>query len=119
MRKVCVICGKELNGRQIKYCSIKCLKKNKWIKRNSVRRERTKKFRLNYKKNKSCILCGWNKHTEILQFHHKEKSDKIKRSISHMLTWKQLKKEISKCVLLCPNCHFWLHYEDYQLRKLD
>jgi hypothetical protein len=70
-------------------------------------------FLRDYKKDKCCAFCGWSIHPEILQFHHTK--DKI-YDISHMPLSKQPSKrvydEIKKCVLLCPNCHFWHHYVD-------
>jgi hypothetical protein len=62
-----------------------------------------------------CDLCGWNKHTEILQFHHKNKSiKKFKFSTGHLgsHSWDSIEKEIKKCILICPNCHNWIHYKE-------
>ena len=69
-------------------------------------------FVLDYKKNKSCSNCGWNEHTEILQFHHTkgDKSFSVGSAIGNKKN-EIIKKEMDKCVLLCPNCHFLLHYK--------
>ena len=77
-------------------------------------RNKVKLYIKNYKKNKSCKECGYKEHTEILQFHHKNGGNKLK-NISSLIrmrvTINKLKEEINKCILLCPNCHFWLHCE--------
>lgn len=43
-----------------------------------------------------CEDCGWNKHLEVLEIHHKDRN--IKNNIRENL------------ILLCPNCHDWRHY---------
>jgi len=71
--------------------------------------QRNINYVLNYKKDKSCAFCGWNEHPEILTFHHTGESEK-KRGITYFIhggnSLETLNKEISKCILLCPNCHF-------------
>ena len=69
------------------------------------------KFLDNFKKNKSCVECGWNKHTEILHFHHRNPKEK-RKAIYQLKSILTLEKEIIKCVLLCPNCHFWKHFRE-------
>jgi transposase-like protein len=54
-----------------------------------------------------CAICGYARHPAALQFHHLDPATKsfglgvrgITRSIA------RLRKEASKCVLLCANCH--------------
>jgi len=60
---------------------------------------------LEYKGNK-CIICGYNKCTRALSFHHINKEIKL-FAISEAWTcsWEKLKTEVDKCVLLCANCH--------------
>jgi len=81
-------------------------------------------FLLIYKKGKKCVVCDWNKHPEILQFHHKDRTKKdftignIK--ITERTTPKNIelvKQEIDKCLLLCPNCHAILHLKERQKTK--
>jgi len=73
-------------------------------------RAKSLNFTEEYKKDKSCSCCGYSEHPEILQFHHlRDKSFCIAQSGNHPL--EMVKKEVKKCVLLCPNCHFLLHYK--------
>jgi len=55
-----------------------------------------------------CSVCGYNKSTVALSFHHRHPSEK-KFDISHngnmMKPWDELIEEVKKCQLLCLNCH--------------
>ena len=60
-----------------------------------------------------CIKCGYNKYPEVLEFHHRNPTEKD-FSISkkgHYRSWKRISEEIKKCDLLCANCHRELHAE--------
>lgn len=62
-----------------------------------------------------CKLCGYNKHPEILQFHHRDKeSKKFQLSTGNLgsYKWETILKEIAKCDLICPNCHSLTHYNE-------
>ena len=54
-----------------------------------------------------CLLCGYEKHSGALQFHHLDPSTKSfglgVRGITRSL--ERLREEAKKCVLLCANCH--------------
>jgi hypothetical protein len=53
-----------------------------------------------------CVICGYNKYRGALDLHHvfgRKKFSLGGTGYSH--SWKDIKKEISKCVLLCSNCH--------------
>lgn len=61
-----------------------------------------------------CKVCGYNKHIGSLQFHHVDettKADWMKAAGSGM--WgrnkEELSKELSKCTLVCANCHREIH----------
>jgi len=60
-----------------------------------------------------CIKCGYNKYTEVLEFHHRDpsKKDFNVSSKGHCRSWQRVKQEIEKCDLLCANCHRELHVE--------
>ncbi|HJT58857.1 MAG TPA: hypothetical protein VJ761_20275 [Ktedonobacteraceae bacterium] len=60
----------------------------------------------------SCIDCG-QRHPTTLQFHHRNSEDKvfnISDAVYKGFSLDRIKKEISKCIVLCANCHFKRHY---------
>lgn len=64
-------------------------------------------------KEKGCSFCGYKEHTEILNFHHiRDKKFTIADVISRNHSLKSIIAETEKCILLCPNCHYWLHYKE-------
>ena len=78
---------------------------------------RNREFIKEYKKDKKCEVCGYNKFPRILSFHHKNRVKKDKGVNFLMKSLKNLdviKKEIDKCILLCPNCHNELHLKEIE-----
>jgi len=60
-----------------------------------------------------CAKCGYKKYPEVLEFHHRDPSQKDFNVSKKGLTrsWERTKMEIEKCDLLCANCHRELHVE--------
>ena len=60
-----------------------------------------------------CSKCGYNKYPEVLEFHHKNPSQKDFNisSKGHSRSWSKVREEIAKCDLLCANCHREVHVE--------
>ncbi len=60
-----------------------------------------------------CFVCGYNKCSEALEFHHVNPSQKQKtassRGIDRKLSFKKMIPELDKCVLLCCRCHREVH----------
>lgn len=75
----------------------------------SLRRKRKKQNLLTIV-GTSCYICGYNRCTRALQFHHLNPKDK-NFEISQSLTKsdEKLFKEIEKTIVLCANCHAELH----------
>jgi len=72
-------------------------------------RRKTKQRAVEYKGGK-CCLCGYNKCNSSLTFHHTNpENKKHKISTSGSLSWKEVKRELEKCVLICSNCHGEVH----------
>lgn len=74
-------------------------------------RKRTKE-KLVFGFDSKCGVCGYNKTFEALDFHHlnpNEKEFNVGRMRANNTNWEKLVLEISKCVLLCRNCHAELH----------
>lgn len=88
-------------------------------KRKEYVRERyfkTKEFLIDLKKNSGgCFKCGWKKVPEVLEFHHFDREKKSFNLTGKNLSFMSRKKlmiEISKCKIICPNCHRILHMKD-------
>ena len=114
-RRNCEDCNAEIkSGVRKKYCD-ECSekRKKKHSYNSSIKRMiRNREFIKECKQDKQCEICGYNKYTEILDFHHKDKKEKIEGVSNLMKTLKNLetiKSEIEKCMVLCPNCHRELH----------
>lgn len=64
-----------------------------------------------------CACCGYSKHVSVLAFHHlnpKKKEERIAAMIGQKC-WKDVVRELRKCILVCPTCHEEL---DQGLRQL-
>lgn len=83
-------------------------------------RKMIKKWALDYKGNK-CIICGYDRCSEALDFHHTDPNKKdfsiSDNNISY--NWDIIKKELDKCILICSNCHREIHagIRDFQGRE--
>ena len=56
-----------------------------------------------------CSCCS-EKEACCLDFHHlRDKKDGVGRMVGHRSSWRNIEKEINKCILLCSNCHRKLH----------
>lgn len=65
-----------------------------------------------------CELCGYDKNYAALTFHHTDPSVKERGLASGIMASNSLEtmqREITKCQLLCYNCHAELHHP--RLRK--
>lgn len=74
-----------------------------------------------YKKQLTCERCGEDHHA-CIQFHHIDSSEKdidVSRAISNGWSIARLEKEISKCEVLCANCHFKEHDRLKSLESQD
>ncbi|MFA5340803.1 MAG: hypothetical protein WC332_03400 [Clostridia bacterium] len=54
-----------------------------------------------------CSLCGYSKCNNALEFHHINPDKERKPSQAGTIT--SLLKEVSKCILVCANCHREIH----------
>ena len=56
----------------------------------------------------ACSRCGWDEHIAGFQFHHPDptvKEANVGRLMAHGKPWEKIEVELTKCVLLCANCH--------------
>jgi hypothetical protein len=92
---------------------------NKEAYRNKNRKllERNKVWFNEYKATLKCSFCKEHEPC-CLDFHHIDKSKKdyeISKIAHNYYAIKTIKKEISKCIVVCKNCHAKLHH--YILNK--
>ena len=95
-------------------------RKREWYKNNAnkvknevtIRKKELRQWFNDYKSTKCCSECGENC-IVCLDFHHIDPTDKemdptmmIHRGWSR----ERIMNEISKCIVLCANCHRKLHY---------
>lgn len=109
-RYVCLICGKDIYDQKKhsvgrKYCSTDCkIAALAELKRKRFDGQRIFGMWRNYRNLKAylfdkygrCEVCGWDKDTNILVIHHKNRDRKDNRE--------------ENVLLLCPNCHATEHY---------
>lgn len=76
----------------------------------SKRRKRPKELAIDEKGGK-CQFCGYSVCNQALDFHHIDESTKFfglsSRGLTH--SWRKIKSEIDKCVLVCANCYREIH----------
>ena len=75
------------------------------------RRNKVKELALEYKGSK-CSICGYDKCKGALEFHHLSGNDKEFgiSSKGYTRSWKAIREELDKCILVCSNCHREIHY---------
>lgn len=57
----------------------------------------------------ACKICGYDKCSDALCFHHIDPNNKEFGICGSTLSWDTIKKELNKCVLLCVRCHAEVH----------
>ncbi len=111
----CITCHKPLVGTQTKFCSKKC-KGRQYAKMGwNYNSERTRRRRMKEKAVEylggHCSNCHQKFPNSAFDFHHFDPTKKDSEMSRKMLrySWNTIKKELSKCILLCKNCHAELH----------
>ena len=82
---------------------------NKYMK---LRRDALKRIVIEIKETSACINCG-ESDPAVLDFHHREPSSKdfaISALTKNNYNEERLMAELSKCIILCSNCHRKLHF---------
>ena len=74
------------------------------------RRKQLRRQSIQYKGGR-CEICGYRRCLEALEFHHRESSRKDFgiSSKGYTRSWKKVREELDKCILLCANCHREVH----------
>lgn len=90
-----------------------CIKYSKCIKCHAQEQsQRYTKYRLQSIKRMGgkCCLCGYDKYHGSLHFHHLDPSQKDPQwKLLKARPVKQIRAELSKCILVCANCHGEIH----------
>lgn len=118
--KVCKYCNTERPEEAFEVCKIiggKIYRRQKCQKcKQAARARRRSKIRLwldDFKRTMSCERCGFKDH-RALEFHHTNHWDK-RFNVADMIRYgssiKKIMTEISKCRVLCSNCHRIEHHE--------
>ena len=81
---------------------------NKYYLEKKKQYDATKKaFLAEYKQELGCAICGYNSHPAALTFDHIDPNGKVNNIANYgTLSWEKLLTEITKCRVLCANCHF-------------
>lgn len=115
----CVICAKNLAGRQRRFCSRRCKTKdtNRRHQRYPAQRDRgmQRKLARVIQLGGHCTACGYARNLAALTFHHVDPATKeFELSVRAFAnrTDEAIDAELGKCTLLCTNCHAELHHPD-------
>lgn len=122
MKRVCKECGIEddetnfpsagiVKGKQ--YYRYRCVPCNWKFKQRTQKSSKTgkKQWVNDYKNNHPC-QCGENRPI-LLEFHHlRDKEYNVSDMLGMGLSLDKIKKEISKCVVICMSCHRIEHYAE-------
>ena len=75
-------------------------------------------------KSRGCSICGYNKCVDSIDFHHISLKNNRERDISSMVSKinsrvgiRRIIKEVSKCIIVCSNCHREIHSNIGDLRN--
>jgi hypothetical protein len=95
-----------------KYCSAKCRGHNpaKSL-RNAIFQQSRRDIINNIKLTAGCAKCGYKAHSAALDFNHVSGDKKFNVSQDPKVALEKLFAEISKCEILCANCHRVVTYE--------
>lgn len=108
-KKICLKCQKEFFTKKLagqrQYC-YNCLPQENY--NGAEVRKQIKEWALEYK-GKQCIICGYSKCVQALDFHHLHDKDFNLSDRNLKLDWIEIKKELDKCIVVCANCHREIH----------
>lgn len=123
--KSCIHCGIEKAEKEFKTYRYKGQLRYKGICRScnyeqvAAKRERLREKLDAYKASHGCINCGF-RDSRALDFHHvSEKRFGIGSAVSASRSEKLIWEEVSKCVVLCANCHRIEHAEERMASRVD
>jgi hypothetical protein len=78
-----------------------------YLKKAVTKRRRVLKLRAIETMGGACMICAYDKHPGVLDFHHVDPALKM-FAISgggFSRSWASIEIELKKCILVCANCH--------------
>lgn len=80
--------------------------KERVLARNRARKQKVKAKVYQYKLQSKCKYCEFD-NPLALDFHHhnNDKYKSVSVLVAYGCSWKRVKIEIDKCIVLCANCH--------------
>jgi hypothetical protein len=111
LQKQCKQCHKDVNKNHYEANA------SAYIDRATAQRKDTIAWWKEYKEKLSCQICGESR-SWCLDFHHTDPSTK-EGALSTMIRSKSrdaILEEITKCVVVCRNCHADIHYKQNMAR---
>jgi len=106
LQRICRVCSREEEKKSYKKTYSE--QPEVWLERNKVTRSRKLEWINNHKK-PGCERCGDDR-IHVIDFHHRDPTQKKFDIGANQTSYKLLEEEISKCVLLCSNCHRDFHH---------
>ena len=80
--------------------------------RYCVERWQKRKLKAIEYKGGKCQRCGYDKYPDVLEFHHRDPTEKEATWTKMRLWgWEKTLTELDKCDMLCANCHREVHIE--------
>jgi len=97
------------------FCNKKCQ-----VKYHVDKRRLELKFKAVQYKGGKCERCGYKGSIACFDFHHLDPSLKsfAVSNNPHTRSWKRVKEEVDKCLLLCANCHRTVEFNKTSNLKL-
>ena len=102
---ICQQCGRHYQydrskGSTLTFCNSCMVNSQRFLKKQRA---------IEYKGNK-CQICGYDKCSGALHFHHVNEQNKLfEISGNYCRKWESIQLELDKCTLVCANCHAELH----------
>lgn len=114
MNKICAKCNKEKC--ETEFYNKSPTRKNSFCKQcfnaYCINRWKERKLKAIEYKGGKCVICGYNRCPDALEFHHRVKEEKeFDWNKLRLFSDKKIKSELDKCDLLCSICHREIHYE--------
>ncbi len=106
---LCRSCGE--NNKKNFYKTAKYQCKTCWNTR-TANAGKEKVLQLKTEAGAKCLVCGYNKCIDALEFHHLDPSVKefhLGEGRSYSID--KIREELKKCILVCRNCHTEIHYK--------